>query len=360
MMLDIGYLLDVPMASHRYTKQWPPMMDEYFFRERRPEFIHIRRDWGERTTIPMNPKFQEQYVALPEDEHFGRVPNGNFLRRDLIESDHAPERTIAVEPFSNGLKLVGVEAPAAARPGEKTPIFLIWAATAPLPSLRFQIALVRAGQTPTWQEYEPAMGWLPTSDWKPGAFVREVVMLEAPDTEGRYQLMIGVLGGNSAAETRTLPVEIEVGSTAAQQETDRLLAQARELAARDPAGADLAVGLMRQAERIMGEKSLREETAAIDQARLNTYVTAAQKAADAQSWREAADFLSRAWRIDAKSKPLRDLGWRVAGVLYKMGRHEQAQQNWEAAYQAYSAACRAQPQHAWARRRAEEVRPRRY
>ena len=115
-MLDIGYLLDVPMASHRYTKQWRRMMNEYFFEERRPEFIHIRRAWGEMTTIPSNPKFKERYLALPEDRKFGKIPNGNFVRRDLIESEKPPAQILNIEPFTGGLRLVVVDAPEAIRP----------------------------------------------------------------------------------------------------------------------------------------------------------------------------------------------------------------------------------------------------
>ncbi|MHA1570122.1 MAG: tetratricopeptide repeat protein [Alphaproteobacteria bacterium] len=360
-MLDIGYLIDVPMATHRYTRHWARMMDEYYFKERRPEYIHVRRTWGKRTTIPGNRKFRQQYLTLPEDRKFGKIPNGNYVRRDLFESKEPPADTIEVEPFAVGLQLVKVEIPAALRPGSKVPIFLTWTGgEANLPACKFQVGLARGEQSPAWQTYEPVMGWLSTDKWRQGRYYRETVYLHVPKRTGRYHLHVGVKVGYEETERRALPIEVELDAEAAKDEAKRLLQEAIDLAERDAVRADLAERYLRQAEYILGEKALAKGRAKVEEQRLKTYLQAALKAFEADEYFAAAHALSRCWRIAPKHKALHKLADRVAEKLYEIGRKHQIAEQWDEAYEAFAAACHAQPQHAWARRRAEEVRARRY
>lgn len=365
LMFDIGYLLDVPMATHRYTKNWPRMMDEYYFKEKRPEFIHVRRSWGKRTTIPTNPKFKRQYLTLPEDRKFGRIPNGNYVRRDLLATTHfvgKRENRVEVEPFTVGLRLVAVEIPKAVRPGAKTPLFFTWAGDASdLPQCRFMLGTATGEETPRMTQYEPAMGWLPTNKWKKGSYVREVVYWRAPQREGTYHLFIGVkCPSEPEEETRILPLTVQVGDEEAKREALGLLEQAYEMAGRDVLGADLAIHSVRVAEYIMGGKAVRKTVSKIARQRMKTYLKIAGQAFERGEYIAAAETLHRCWRIAPRDDELNDLGWRVAKKLYEIGREYQAAENYEDAYQTFSAACKAQPQHAWARRRAEEVRAERY
>ncbi len=359
-MLDIGYLLDVPMATHRYTDNWRRMMNEYFFKERRPEFIHIRRGWGEATTIPSNPQWEVQYLKLPEDRHFGRIPNGNYIRRDLLESDQPPATQLATEPFG-ALRLVAVEAPPAARPSKTIPLFFTWTVTERIPDLKLKTAFVREGETPVWRDTVPGLGGvLPAGKWQVGKYVRDVVRCEMPDRDGRYRLMVSVQIGAEPAVERALPVTIDVGQDAALNEVERLANDALAAAGRDPLGADQAAVLARQIELIIGQSSAEQQVAKINKLRLQTYLAAAKQAFESGQDAQAADLLARCWRIDAKNTTLKKLGWKVADRLYDNGRRQQKSNDWDAAYRTFSAACRAQPAHAWARKRAEEVRVKRY
>lgn len=394
-MLDIGYLIDAPLATHRYTKYFRRMVDEYYFKERRPEFIHVRRSWGRKSTIPTNPKFKRQYLRLPEDRRFGSKPNGNYVRRDLFERESFSGDALPIEAFSTGLRLVKVEAPAAMMPNRKTPIFLTWVSEQhQLPQCTFFAGFAADEQEPGLKKYEPMMGWLPTDKWKKGRYVRETVYLHAPKREGTFRLAVAVEAPGEERETRVLPVEVVVGVGRAKAEIDRLLDQAQALAERDPVGADQAFKVVQQVEAIRGEtkidrlyiKALRralhdpidamnklrdmqemrlddevfQRIAEVDRLRLRTYVAAAAAAADRQEYEAAAHLLGRCWRIDAKDDELDKLGWRVADALYEIGREHQAAGKHGEAYRAFAAACKAQPQHAWARRRAEESRTARF
>jgi len=357
MILDIGYLVDVPLATHRYTPHFRDVVDEYFFEERRPEFIHVRRGWGKATTIPGNRKFKQRYLKLPDDRKFGRIPNGNYVRRDLIELPQGPALPLALEPFANGLRLLAVEAPKALRPKRATPIFLTWVnESSYLSDCTFSIGLAREGGEPRMISYPPVMGWLPLGEWERGRIYREVVWVDAPDDIGSYRWFVGVKTFGQDEERRELPLTAAVSKEAAKQEANRLLDEAENLAARNAAGADLAVPLLRRAEWIYGAERIAKRVEQVDRQRLNMYVEAARKAAEADEYLAAALSLRRCWRLDARDKQLNELGWRVADKLYEIGRAQQAAEEYREAYEAFSAACQAQPQHAWARKRAEQVR----
>jgi hypothetical protein len=354
-IMDIGYLLDVPMATHRYTKHWPRMMDQYFFQERRPDFIHIRRGWGKLTTIPDNPKFAAQYLRLPEDKKFGASPNGNFVRRDLFELGQRPIEDFAPIAFKAGLILAAAEIPAAMDAGRKTPVFLTWRRESDqTPDCPFAIGLARPGDQPAWTEYRPLMGWLPTSAFPRDRFIRETVYVEPPAAEGAYEAWVAVDPSGGDRQAAKLPGDVIVGRDAAKREAARLLAEAGELAGAAETAAKSAV-LLRRAEQIMGEKSARDEVRRIERRQLASYVRAAEAARDNDP-AAAARWLFPAWRLDPRDRGLRRLGWEVADDLYEQGRKRQKQGDVRGAFADFSAACQAQPQHAWARRRAEETR----
>ncbi len=357
MILDIGYLVDVPLATHRYTPHFRDVVDEYFFEERRPEFIHVRRGWGKATTIPGNRKFKQRYLSLPDDRKFGRIPNGNYVRRDLVELQQPPAQPLELEPFANGLRLLAVEAPKAMRPKRATPIFLTWVSESSfLLDCTFSLGLAREGGEPRMISYQPIMGWVAPGEWERGRIYREVVWVDAPDGAGPYRWFVGVKAFGKDEDRRELPLTVAVSKEAAKQEADRLLDEAENLAARNAAGADLAVPLLRRAEWIQGEKRVAKRVKQVDRLRLNMYIEAARKAKEANEYFAAALSLHRCWRLDARDKQLKKLGWRVAYRIYESGREKQMAENYQDAYEAFSAACKAQPQHAWARKRAEQVR----
>lgn len=361
-IMDIGYLLSVPMAAHHYTRHWPRMMDEHFYDEMRPEFIHIRRGWGRATTIPTNPKFRREYVVLPDDKKFSRsFPNGNYVRRDLFERTKPP--AVPWEPitFAAGLTLHAVEVPAAFRPHEKTPVFLTWSRgpDAP-PRCQFLIGFARRDDPPRLDDYRPLMGWLQPGDWSTERFTREVATLRTPRTEDTYRLFVGIETPDGEREVREVPVPIIVGARAAEEAANRLLDEAAGLAKADAVSADRAPKLLREAEQIVGAKAVAREVRSIDLTRLATYLKGAQQAINESNYAAAAHLLSRGWRIDARDKRLRKLGWLVAGKLYETGRQDQIQGDYESAFRMFDTACKAQPQHAWARQRAEQVRALRY
>jgi hypothetical protein len=356
-ILDIGYLLDVPMATHRRQPHWAEMMDRYFFEERRPEFIHIRRGWGRATTIPDNPQFDRQYLRLPEDRKFSSIPNGNFVRRDLFELTTAPANDLPAITFPQGVTLHAAEIPRALEPGRFTPVFLTWRSDQDdVPRCSFAIALAEPDAEPVLDAYEPAMGWSPTDKWPDDRFIREVVYLAVPKAEGDHAVHLAVRERDEDWHRVKLPFAVKVEKTAASKEADRLLAKARDLAQADASGADEARTLMRRAEQLVGEKRTREAVTEIDVLRVETYINAAREALTGGDAPAAAAKLYPAWRIDARNKALKKLGREIADRLYERGREKQNQRAYREAYEAFDAALHAYPQHAWARKRAEEVR----
>jgi len=364
-ILDIGYLLDASMAQHRYTREWPRMMDRYFFEERRPDLIHIRRDWGKATTVPGNPKFARQYLELPEDRHFSTPPNGNYVRRDLFEIDGKADWPAPPLTLAGTLTLLDAEIPAALDPGRKTPIFLTWRRVGDADGCRLSVGLAPPGETPTMVEHAPLMGWAATRHWPGDRDVREVVYLEAPKTVGAYDVYVGVesCGDTGAVEkspihegSRKLPLTVEVDRAAARRLAERLLAEARELTNGELADLAAAKARWERAAEIVGEKSVADAVKEIEQRRFAGYLRLAEKAFGAGDFHAAADAVAPAWRLSARDAALRKLGSRIAEKLYARGRDEQKSGAFQDAYRDFSDACRAQPSNAWARRRAEEVR----
>ena len=153
----------------------------------------MRRGWGKATTIPGNRKFKQRYLSLPDDRKFGRIPNGNYVRRDLVELQQPPAQPLELEPFANGLRLLAVEAPKAMRPKRATPIFLTWVSESSfLLDCTFSLGLAREGGEPRMISYQPIMGWVAPGEWERGRIYREVVWVDAPDGAGPYRWFVGV------------------------------------------------------------------------------------------------------------------------------------------------------------------------
>jgi len=253
--------------------------------------------------------------------------------------------------------LYGAEIPAALPPGRRAPIFLTWKReTADAAPGRFSIAITRPGQALNFVDYSPLMGWLPPTKWPTDRYLREVVPLTAPTVDGEYFVYLAVTSDEGDRQIFQIPQSVTIGEAAGRQAADDLLAKARAAAERDAAGADEAPQYLRRAEQILGAKAVHREVAKIDRQRLETYRQAAAAAEQNGADVEAAGLLARGWRIDARDKELNKMGWRLADRLYQAGRGFQSRREWNEAYRQFSAACQAQPQHAWARRRAEEVR----
>jgi hypothetical protein len=357
-MMDIGYLLSVPMARHRYTRDWPAMMNEHFFTEMRPDFIHIRRGWGRATTVPGNPKFKREYLSLPDDKRFSRSkPNGNYVRRDRIERAAPVPTDWTPRVFSGGLTLHAVEIPEALSPRQETPVFLTWSrGPERLADRRFLIGLARPEGEPELEEYKPLMGWLETRDWPQSTFLREVVYLKVPRREGKYELHVGVAPRNETPQVQAVPVTVRVDANRAMKLAEQHIAAAQKLAAENAVTALQAPEEIRLAEFVVGETEMTEERAEVEATMVDTFVAAAQRAVGEGQFAAAAFALAPAWRLAPRDDRLDELGWQVARSLYETGRQHQLHGEFARAFEAFTLAAKAQPQHAWARRRAEEVR----
>lgn len=322
-ILDIGYLLDVAMATHRQgdEEEWRTFMEEYFFEETPPDFIHIREGWGARTTIPRHPRFAREYLRLPEDDKFSKLyrgkskqfrPNGNYVRRELFELRQPPAPLTTPPSFTAGLTLYSAEIPAALYPGERTPFFFTWKReTDKTPPVRFAVAFVEPGQQPDFQVYSPLMDWLPTDAWPRDRYLRETVSPVAPGREGEYGVAVAVLQPFSGqiwprlkinedkrlrisavsfmglplpfwsnihgvallqftekkkslgvfpalVQVRRLPAQVRVGRQAAADLAVDLLRRAEKAAARDAKGAKAAAELLRAVERLAGTEETKD------------------------------------------------------------------------------------------------------
>ncbi len=112
--------------------------------------------------------------------------------------------------LTEGVRLLGYDAPRVWRPGEATPITLFWQATRALPHhyvVRLQ-ALDARGNVFAETRAAPARDIYPTTRWQPGEIVRDpqTLMLHGDAPDGDYRLVVALV--DSADDARASPREI--------------------------------------------------------------------------------------------------------------------------------------------------------
>ena len=94
-IVDMAGLIDVPMGHHKPHKRSDPIVAEYIFEERRPDFAHVHGNWAKRTKIPTHREWRRDYVDIgaypisPWTHH-----EGSHVRRDaFVTTSFWPPRT---------------------------------------------------------------------------------------------------------------------------------------------------------------------------------------------------------------------------------------------------------------------------
>ena len=193
-MLDIGGLIDVPIAHHRFDEAF---VREYIFRERRPDFAHVHGAWAKKSHIPDHPEWSAEYVALRGYlSSSRRVHTGNHVRRDLLVRprwEGAAGRRVA---FRNGATLAGWEIPGLpAAPGLDLAVS-VGLAQRSLPgdaaarAYHVEIFLAGADGVVARRIVAPGYGWLPPSEWREGEVFHGhfTLRLRSDVPPGRYDL----------------------------------------------------------------------------------------------------------------------------------------------------------------------------
>ncbi len=105
--------------------------------------------------------------------------------------------------FDPGVRLLAVDAPATAKPGETIDVTWTWQAMA-APPRGWKVFVHLDGPRFTNADHEPA---LPFEVWKPGQFIRYTRPITLPRVAGKYTIKAGLWNGSRNASVRGAPSE---------------------------------------------------------------------------------------------------------------------------------------------------------
>lgn len=377
-MLDLAGLVDVPLAQHRFERAF---VREYIFEEHKPHLAHVHGGWANSSRIPTHPEWARDYFEVPGYPVSKRQLHvGNFIRRDLVMKpswkEGLPDRGVT---FEGGVELVGwdVPSPEAAR-GRRFYIevaFRIQERRTEDQDFRVLLFLHGDNQVASW-DIPMGYDWLPPHKWKPSEIFHGRYALELPNKvpEGEYGLGFAVL----AADGTVLPVVGELPERAVAGTEDAHLAlgevrfddglqvvkidQLRSAATADYRAAlkHAADGRCEDAERSWWLARMHHPRAYIWADQRKPEVTRAF--ADCWVGRAAVDperevdHLARARQWDHHAPSLLAAARPVADKRYAAGMQARAEEDYEAAYRAFSDVLRIDASRSWARRYAEEAR----
>lgn len=138
-------------------------------------------------------------------------------RTGLTESDLEMVHRASAQ-FGDGIRMLGYDAPDAARPGETIPLTMYWEALQPAVRDYTFFAHLVDGQGKPWgqKDNQPANGFYPTSHWSSGEIVRDpyAIPVDAGAPDGEYYLHVGLYLADSGER---LPVTTGQGATPADK-----------------------------------------------------------------------------------------------------------------------------------------------
>ena len=353
-LVDMAGLMDVPIARHHWEE---PFIEEYVFRERRPDFAHVHGGWAKRTRMRKHRGWR-QYIEVPPYPSGRRVQHiGNHIRRDTFVEREWTGTSGRRARFGDLVELAGWEAlaPAAADNGLYLELGFI-----PGPKRRDFRAFVGlfGPDGHTVREIPPGYDWLPPRRWRPKQVVmaRHTLPLEGLPP-GTYDLVVAVLDDNG------LPAAAQDASHEPRWlRGERLWSNAVTIVspdeAREAADADVErIGAL------AGQRSCR--TAARDWTRrryamlrdphwLNAHDDA-MRTALARCYATNDNFrLARAWK--PRDPVVDEMGAARAVELVRQGHQEHDAGELDRAHRSWTMALHANPGRTGLRRRVEAMR----
>ena len=373
-MLDVASLVDIPIARHDFTMR--PFVEEYFFRENTPTFFHAHGWWANTTNFDSYPGWSDIFALLPyadPDEPGGQHEGMWMNRRVFME----PTWTGTARPiaFEGGRSIPGFDVPSPeAAAGHAVFVEVGMSLAAPAADNVRWIAFLANGERVVAWDLPAGYNWLSTGDWRPGEVFHGRFGLPLPGKlpPGAYDLGFVLLGPDGAV---LAPASVPDGAVLGTPGDARYaLGEVRfpdvvtvvrptEIGAyveadRQAAFAHAAAGRCAEAERswVLARRHLPYDERLRAQPPRADFAACWARSAASLTGAAQVDALARAHHWDHRSPALTEIGGPVAERLYQEGLAARASQDWQQAFDRFSAALRIEPFRAWARRYAEEAR----
>ena len=375
-IVDVAGLVDVSVARHSdYNRKF---MKEYIFKERKPEFAHSHGGWANTSKIKKNSEWDRDYLEIPGYPIGNRrLHIGNHIRKDLFISPLTQETMEDVQTFQHGVKLLDWSAPSPeVTNGGALFVETKWQNFGERKDdILILLALEMDGKIETSAAFQPGYRWYNMADWKKSEAVTGKFPMPISSTieEGSYNLLLSIFdqetGENLNLEGEVSLPKIDnllwldlkqkvqiVSREVAQQkaEEDRSLA----LETSRSGECEEAWSIWKNATRHLyrnkhwQNKYQEEQQSALAQC----YVQQAEKE---ENELEQIDLLLEAKKWDHNLEGYRTIAYPLAERWHQKGEDLFALEDWQGAYDAFSASVALQPSRAYTRKMAEEARDKR-
>ncbi len=379
-MHDIAGLVDIPLAQHRFDRQF---LLGYLFEEIRPDFVHLHGGWASNSRIKTLPPWDDTYVEIPG---FPSGPVnlhiGNHVRRDLFFKEHYPPRPdrrvrlekswiledlrFPSEPASGRLGWLQLALRSERIPrGPRLPVVWVSASRDGVVVRVWALPLVWDWVSATsWGAGEVFVGGFPVSmeGLEPGRYDLGFVLVDAehrplgprdpePPPGARFPDPPVLLPGEILYEDALEVVDVPTLSALAR--ADRL--EAVEAARKGRCAEAEEAWNRSRWHRVHDRRYLDEHLPTVAGNLAICWAMAARRAGDPH---QAVPLLRKAaaWRHDDPT--LIEVRGPIARSLSEEGDAAWSDSDWEAAFRAYRDAVWADPTRAWDRRWAEKARRR--
>ncbi|MFT5456222.1 MAG: hypothetical protein ACI9K2_002707 [Myxococcota bacterium] len=380
-MVDMGGLVDVPMAHHWYQQR--AFIEDYLRDERPPTFanVGVGNWWTKHTGMRRYDWFLEDYFVLRGyiNGRGHRFP-GIHARRDLVLAERGelagPRRVV----FEQQLVLEDLVVPTpwvAGQPGYLEAPFSTGRVRAVASGIQVVAVVSGHGRIASF-DLPMGYGLYPMDGWRPDQVFRgrHTVRVPADWPAGLYDLSLVVRGpGGKLWAPVERPAEAVVGGqdgvravfergevrfpgvirmVSPGELVESVAALRRELQAL--ASADRCAEAEAHWERIARHRAERPRWIARERAEVAEAMSDCWARSAGNRPADAADRLARAHAWDHRGAALAEVGDGVAAQLIAEGDSAWARSDWEGAYAAYAAVLRFQPWRSWVRRWAEAAR----
>ncbi len=370
-IVDTAGLVDVPMARHSDFNR--KFLTEYVFGERKPDFAHIHGGWARASRIPKIKQFKDRFIEIPGYPiSKTKLHIGNHVNKYLFVNANDKREAIAV--FETGVELVSASVPAPlVVPGSQVFVQTTWRAAYRKTGFRVLIALTGKNGRRAVSAFAPGYDWYPPKDWKRTETVEGAFKVLVPKDFPRGPVAISVsiidektgkalaLSGTKGPITDmwskgsfTLSDTAEIGT----KEAVAKAAHSKKKRALKLASSDRCASVWPMWKNAVRHRPFRtswrdKHVAEIERSIAQCYVDRAEKV-ETETEQIEALLAARKWDhhlpgLIAAARPL-------AAALEAEGDQLWADNELDAAYQAFKNSVGLDPRRSWARRKAEDVR----